>query len=176
MHEVFRNSVLSTLGLLAGLLIPIQAFAQEVEQPPGARQQKGPSKADWVAAGLDPAEYSQALEYGVGIDEWKELERSRKNHTTAGWACVGVGVLGGGVVATLWLTMDDWDLKSSPDMEVFVISMVAVGATILTGFVVALSAPGPEEFVEKWRRDKGLSFEIGSTTLTPGPLGMTLTF
>lgn len=164
--------------LLAALLLSAPALAQPVaieEVTEGPKKQKGPTKSEWVAAGLDPAEYAQAIDYDVGIPEWKQLERSRKNHTTAGWACMGVSALAGGIVATIWIA-NGWNVKDHPQMEVFALSMVAIGATLLTGIVLSATSPEPEDFVQKWRRDRGLSFNIGQTTLTPGLNGMQLKF
>ncbi len=174
MHR--HNSLLIVVSFLACLVISISASAQEVEKiTEGPTKTKGPTKAEWVAAGLDPAEYNTALEYEVGIEEWKELERSRRNHITAGWSCVGVSVLGAGIVATIWLAQG-WNVSDHPQMEAFAMSMVAIGATLITGIIVATTSPGPEDFVKKWRMERGLSFNIGSTTLTPGANGFTLTF
>jgi hypothetical protein len=172
-----RNLSVHSL-LLAALLLSTPALAQPLGVDvvkKGPKKQKGPTKSEWVAAGLDPAEYALAINYDVGIDEWKQLERSRKNHSTAGWACMGVSALAGGIVATLWIA-NGWNLSDHPQMEVFALSMVAAGATLLTGVVLAATSPEPEDFVQKWRHDRGLSFNIGETTLTPGLNGMVLTF
>jgi hypothetical protein len=168
--------ILACLGFACGMLVAQPAWSQEAEQiSEGPAKASGPTKADWVAAGLDPLEYAEALQYEAGIEEWKQLVRSRKNHTTAGWSCVGVAVLGGGIVATLWLAQG-WGVSEHPQMEVFAISMVAIGATLITGIVVATTSPGPEDFVQKWRADRGLSFNLGPATLHPGLSGLALTF
>jgi len=177
MRRAHKNPILLSMGLLAGLLLVTgNVAAQEASEiQEGPAKAQGPSKSDWVNAGLDPAEYAEAMSYEVGIHEWKELVQSRKNRRTAGWATVGVGVLGAGILATIYLAKS-YNVTDHPQMEVFAISMVGVGAALLTGFVTALSAPGPEDFVDKWRRERGLSFDIGETTLHPGLNGLALTF
>ena len=169
-------SFLIAASFFACLAMSSSAWSQQVQQvTEGHAKPKGPSKAEWVAAGLDPAEYNTALEYEADIDQWKELERSRHNHITAGWSCVGVSILGGGIVATIWLAQG-WNVSDHPQMEAFTMSMVAIGATLITGIIVATTSPGPEDFVKKWRMEKGLSFNMGSATLSPGINGLTVTF
>jgi len=177
MRRVHKNPILVGLGLLAGLLLASGGvLADEVtEIQSGPVKAKGPSKSDWVAAGLNPAEYEQAMSYEVGIHEWKELVRSRKNHVTAGWAAVGIGVLGAGILATIYLAKG-YNVTDHPQMEVFAISMVGVGAALLTGFVTALTSPGPEDFVDKWRKERGLDFDIGDATVHPALNGLAVTF
>lgn len=176
MCAAWKNPILASLGFAAGLTLALPAWSAEVEEiTEGPQKAAGPTRPDWVAAGLDPAEYELALQYEVGIDEWKQLVRSRKNHLTAGWSCVGVSVLAGGIVATLWLAQG-WNVSEHPQMEVFALSMVAIGATLITGIVVASTSPGPADFVQKWRADRGLSFDLGPATLHPGLTGLALTF
>ena len=177
MRKALNNPILTSLGFLAGLLLATGGVAaQEVtEVQSGPVKAKGPSKSDWVNAGLNPAEYEEAMSYEVGIHEWKELVQSRKNHSTAGWATVGVGVLGAGILATIYLAKG-YNVTDHPQMEVFAISMVGVGAALLTGFVTALTTPGPEDFAKKWRKERGLSFDIGHTTVHPALNGLALTF
>ena len=62
-----RNLSVHSL-LLAALLLSAPALAQPVvieEVKEGPKKQKGPTKSEWVAAGLDPAEYTLAIDYDV---------------------------------------------------------------------------------------------------------------
>ncbi len=186
MRAAWKNPCMLMSGLLSAALMfhgaalaqPAAAGSadeQQVETFEPGSQYKPPEKSEWVDAGLDPAEYADAVEYQVGIREWKQLARARKNHSTAGWSCLGVGVLGGGILATIYMAKG-WGVSEHPQMEVFAVSMVAIGATLLTGIVVATTSPGPEDFIDKWRAERGLSFDLGPTTLHPGLNGLALKF
>ncbi|MBN2496791.1 MAG: hypothetical protein JXR96_19530 [Deltaproteobacteria bacterium] len=140
---------------------------------------KMPTLEDWNAAGLDPHEYDMAVRYQVSIEQWKDMDSSRKAHVTAGWACIGVGILGGAVEATVILA-GGIDINAHPEREVFIISTVAVGATALTGLIVMLAAPGPEDFkYQQHKKKQGpiFAFDLGGDVqLQPSPLGLVLTF
>jgi hypothetical protein len=50
---------------------------------------------------------------------------------------------------------------------------VAAGATVLTGLVLLLSAPGPDDFKQAWMRRSSQSFYLAPS---PGGLGFGFRF
>ncbi len=112
---------------------------------------KPPSAEEWKAAGLRPEDLATAHRYHVTIDEWKKMERTRKAYQIAGWSCIGIALLAPAIEATL-----RWGagipFTGHPNTEVFIVSNVAVGATLITGIVLVLTAPEPGDFVKRWER------------------------
>ncbi|RLB53487.1 MAG: hypothetical protein DRI34_13340 [Deltaproteobacteria bacterium] len=132
-----------------------------------------PSMEQWLAAGLRAEDLPTAQRYEVTIGDWQEMERSRRTHQVAGWSCLGLALLAPAVEATL-----HWGagipFSGHPNLEVFIVSNVAVGAVLITGIVLLSSAPGPEDFKLRWQkrhRDEGFSF-----TLSPSSVGLLLRF
>ena len=106
------------------------------------------------------------------------MDDSRRAHITAGWACVGVGLLAGAVEATV-IVASDIDISLHPEQEVFIMSTVAMGATVLTGLIVLLTAPGPEDlrYQSEEELPKFASFDLGGgATLKPLPMGLRIDF
>lgn len=132
-----------------------------------------PSEEQWLAAGLRAEDLPTAQRYEVTIDEWLEMNRSRRTHQVAGWSCLGLALLAPAVEATL-----HWGagipFSGHPNMEVFIVSNVAVGAVLISGIVLLASTPGPEDFKMRWQKrhpDGGFSL-----LLTPTSVGMRLRF
>ena len=148
--------------------------AQPVEgqpPPPPPPGYTAPSKADWKAADLDPAEYDLAVSHQVSLEDWKEMDRSRHTHQSAGWACFGIGLLIPAIGITVKYAVPlDW--TKTPAMESYIMFGVASLASLVTGIILVATAPGPEEAYAK-------SFGSQSATslhLVPSPGGIGLGF
>ncbi|RME27557.1 MAG: hypothetical protein D6806_04455 [Deltaproteobacteria bacterium] len=132
-----------------------------------------PTAEEWKNSGLRAEDLATAHRYHVTIEEWKDMERTRKAYQIAGWSCIGLALLAPAIEATL-----HWGagipFTGHPNTEVFIVSNVAVGATLITGIVLVATAPEPEDFIKRWnrwQREKGLSFGIG-----PGGIRLGLRF
>ena len=103
----------------------------------------------------------------VDIIEW--VDDSRSTHKTAGWACIGVGILIPAIEATLHFGGDiSWN--TSPEQEFFIMGGALAFASILTGIVVLASTPGPEDFKQAWRK------KAGALSVVPAPGGIGVAF
>lgn len=162
-----RTIALGLTFLLA--LAPLMVSAQAIEVPLAPPGYQPPTKDEWQAAGLDPIEYDIAVRYEVTLEEWKKMDDSRSTHKTAGWACIGVGILIPAIEATLHFGGDvPWD--TSPEQEFFIMGGALAFASILTGIVVLASTPGPEDFKAAWRK------KAGALSLVPAPGGIGVGF
>jgi hypothetical protein len=166
-----RANRLVSAMIIAGLLIPLPGWGQEPEVPVPPPSYTAPSREAWLEAHLDPDEYTMALRYEVTLEEWKEMDRSRQARLTAGWACIGIALLAPAIEATvIWGGGVDYTLH--PEMEVFIVVNVAALATLVTGIVLATTAPGPEKFKTRWMMKEGQA----SIYLAPSPGGLGLGF
>ncbi|HUU01939.1 MAG TPA: hypothetical protein VM425_10885 [Myxococcota bacterium] len=166
------SAKLSTVAtLVACLTWPLTGSAQDAPAEKQPATYKAPSRADWSAAGLELEEYNTALRYEVTLDEWKEMDRSRHNRRTAGWACIGVALLAPAIEATI-IWGGGVDYMHHPEAEVFIVVNVAALATLVTGIVLAATAPGPEDFKRRWQRQQDLT----ALHLVPSPGGLGLGF
>ena len=156
---------------LAFLLVfaPVMVRGQAIEVPLAPPGFHPPTKADWLAAGLDPIEYDFAVRYEVTLKEWKKMDDKRHAHKTAGWACIAVGILVPAIEATLHFGGNvPWDV--SPEQEFFIMGAALGFASILAGIVVLSSTPGPEDFKKAWRK------KAGAISLVPSPGGIGVGF
>jgi len=173
-----RSLQIASLILLLG--IPMTSFSQGSTEPIIVKSSlyQMPTRDDWNAAGLAPEEYDMAVQYKSSIAVWKKMNDSRRAHVTAGWACIGVGLLAGAVEATV-IMASDIDISLHPEQEVFIMSTVAMGATALTGLIILLTAPGPEDLRNRPQEElpKFASFDLGGgVSLRPQPMGLRLDF
>jgi len=153
------------------MLTPVMVSAQAIEVPLTPKGYQPPTKDEWLAAGLDAIEYDIAVRYEVTLEEWKKMDDSRSTHKTAGWACIGVGLLIPAIEATLHFGGDvPWDV--SPEQEFFIMGAALGFASILTGIVVLAATPGPEDFKTAWRKKAGALSLVPS----PGGIGVGFTF
>ena len=161
-----------TLGLAFLLVLaPVMVRGQAIEVPLAPPGYQAPTKAEWLAAKLDPIEYDIAVRYEVSLKEWQDMDNSRSAHKTAGWACIGVGILIPAIEATLHFGGDvAWD--TSPEQEFFIMGAALGFASILTGIVVLASTPGPDDFKQAWRKKAGAISLVPS----PGGIGVGFTF
>jgi hypothetical protein len=151
------------------VLAPVVVRGQAIEVPLAPPGYQPPTKDEWLAAGLDPIEYDIAIRYEVSLKEWKDMDGSRRAHKTAGWACIGVGILIPAIEATLHFGGDvPWNV--SPEQEFYIMGAALGFASILTGIVVLAATPGPEDFKEAWRR------KAGAISLVPSPGGIGVGF
>lgn len=159
------------VAFFALLAWPLAVAAQQppAEKPP--RAYKAPTKAEWEAAGLKLDDYNTALRYEVSLEDWQEMERSRHARRTAGWACIGVALLTPAIEATI-IWGGGVDYMHHPEAEVFIVVNVAALATLVTGIVLAATAPGPEDFKQRWEHQQQLT----SLHLVPAPGGLGLGF
>ena len=159
-----RRTIASGLAILL-VLAPLMVSGQAIEVPLAPPGYQPPTKAEWLAAGLDPIEYDIAVRYEVTLKEWKKMDDKRSAHKTAGWACIGVGILVPAIEATLhWGGDVPWDV--SPEQEFYIMGAALGFASILAGIVVLAATPGPEDFKEAWRR------KAGAISLVPSPGGI----
>jgi hypothetical protein len=150
-------------------LAPVAVQGQSIEVPLAPPGDQPPTRADWLAAGLDPIEYDIAVRYEVGLKEWQDMDDQRHAHKTAGWACIAVGILIPAIEATLHFGGDvPWD--TSPEQELFIMGAALGFASILTGIVLLASTPGPEDFKQAWRK------KAGAISLVPAPGGIGMGF
>ncbi len=169
--RIFNAKFWTLITLVSCLAVPLTAFAQEAQSEKQPAAYKAPSRADWSAAGLELEEYNTALRYEVTLDEWKEMDRSRHTRQTAGWACIGVALLAPAIEATI-IWGGGVDYMHHPEAEVFIVVNVAALATLVTGIVLAATAPGPEDFKRRWQREQDLT----ALHLVPSPGGLGLGF
>jgi hypothetical protein len=165
-----RRTIALALAFLM-LLTPFMVSAQAIEVPLAPPGYQPPTKDEWQAAGLDPIEYDIAVRYEVTLEEWKKMDDSRSTHKTAGWACIGVGILIPAIEATIHFG-GDVPLEPSPEREFFIMGAALAFASILTGIVVLASTPGPEDFKAAWRKKAGALSLVPS----PGGIGVGFTF
>jgi hypothetical protein len=163
-----RTTIALGLAFLL-VLTPFMVAGQAIEVPLAPPGYQPPTKVEWQAAGLDPIEYDIAVRYEVTLEEWKKMDDKRSAHKTAGWACIGVGILIPAIEATLHFGGDvPWD--TSPEQEFFIMGAALSFASILTGIVVLASTPGPEDFKQAWRK------KAGALSLVPSPGGIGVGF
>jgi len=166
-----RASTLICWVLICALFAPWSVMAQESEEVPEPPGYKPPTKAEWLEAGLELEELSTAMRYEVSLEDWKEMDISRHNQLTAGWACVGVALLTPAIEATV-IWGGGVPYTTHPEAEVFIVVNVAALATLVTGIVLLATAPGPDDFKERWMREN----EQFSLRLMPTPGGLGLGF
>jgi hypothetical protein len=167
----FSADFWKAISLVACLTWPLAGFAQDAPAEKQPVTYRAPTKTDWTAAGLKLEDYNTALRYEVTLEEWKEMDRSRHARRTAGWACIGVALLTPAVEATI-IWGGGVDYMHHPEAEVFIVVNVAALATLVTGIVLAATAPGPEDFKRRWQRQQDLT----SLHLVPAPGGLGLGF
>jgi hypothetical protein len=139
-------------------------WAQESDESLSSPGYVPPTKAEWRDAGLDINEYGTAVRYEVSIEEWKEMDSSRDTHITSGWALIAAGLITPAVEATvIWGGGIPYD--AHPNQEVFIMASAAAFACILTGIVILVSTPGPEDFKNHWmKKNSSESFTLLPTT------------
>ncbi|MBW1809640.1 MAG: hypothetical protein JRJ19_10945 [Deltaproteobacteria bacterium] len=162
-----RPNRFACMFLIASLMIPLLVSAQEAEVPLPPPGYTPPTRADWLQAKLNPIEYDMAVRYEVSLDDWAEMDSSRRAHKTGGWACIGLGLLVPAVEATI-IWGGGFPLDHHPNQEVYIVVTVAALATIITGIVLLAGSPGPEDFKRRWMLKEGQTDY--SWTVTPGGL------
>ena len=151
---------------LSVILSPLPAAAQQLQFSAPYRP---PTAEEWQAAGLDLADLPLAQRYEVTVDDWKDMEASRRARQTAGWVCIGVALLTPLIEVTL-IYGADIAFDDHPELEVWITTNVAAAATLISGVVLLVSAPDPDDFRRRWEKrqlQKGLS-------LAPSPGGVGL--
>jgi hypothetical protein len=135
-----------------------------------------PTKEEWQAAGLKPEEYTKAITMEASLEEWLDMHQRRRSSQVVGWSCIGLSILAPIIEVTVMFG-GDVPFDDHPNMEVYIIASVAAFAILTSGVFVLAATPGPEDVVpERKQAQNPMSFELGPTTLTPGPLGLGLTF
>lgn len=165
---MLKNTVALTTAL-ALVAAPLVARAQAPETRPAPAGYQPPTKEEWLAARLDPAEYDLAVRYQVSLEEWKQMDGGRRVHRTAGWACIALGPLIIGLEATIHYGGDvPWN--TSPQQELFIMGAALAFASMLAGIVTLAGAPGPEDF------KTAAGEKSGSLSLRPAPGGIAVGF
>ncbi|NMB76218.1 MAG: hypothetical protein GYA21_13945 [Myxococcales bacterium] len=173
---------LTILILSLLLLSPLAALGQEEgvtsitaedpqavpPPPPPASGYQPPTKDEWNAAGLDPAEYALAVSYQASLEQWKEMDTSRTARRTAGWACLALGLLTVPIEATI-IYGADIAYKEDPQAWGFLMATIAGGAALITGIVLLATLPGPEDL-----RNNNLSDNTAGLRLVPTGNGLAL--
>ena len=116
-----------------------------------------------MSAGLEPVEYDIAVRYEVTLEDWKKMDSSRNTHNTAGWALIGTGLLIPAVEATIMFG-GDVRFNRHPEQEIYIMVSVAAGLCILTGIILVVTAPGPQDMKDAWmRKQSQVSYYVAPT-------------
>jgi hypothetical protein len=126
-----------------------------------------PTREEWLAASLEPSEYDLAVKVQVSLDDWKAMDNGRRTHRAAGWALIGIGLLSVPLELTI-IYGADIPFDRHPAQEAYIMGWAGGFACLVTGVVLLMSTPGPEDFQENAFRSEG------GLQVSPAPGGLML--